>query len=170
MNKSIKFFLLLSAFIVVYSCSHKQEPAAQVQQEFTDDRISPDMQRTLTDTVSVLSHVRAYLDMLQRNEVDSALSFVYVEDGDSVAPLVGAAREALRQHVTTFPVLSYEINKLQMFDSHDTRVHYTIKYFEKADDNPLQNTLQCVIGLRRVGYMWYLIAPTETRDLVEYAY
>ena len=49
-----------------------------------------------------------------------------------------------------------------MFNSQDTRVHYTIKYFEKTEDNPLQNTLQCVIGLRRVGYMWYLIAPTGT--------
>ena len=170
MNKTIKILVLLIAFIGVYSCSQKQEPAPQTQQEYADDRISPDMQRTLTDTVSVLSHVRAYLDMLQRNEVDSALSFVYVADGDSVAPLMGAAREALRQQVTTFPVLSYEIDKLQMFNSQDTRVHYTIKYFEKTEDNPLQNTLQCVIGLRRVGYMWYLIAPTETRDLVEFAY
>ena len=162
--------MLLVASFCVFSCSQKQEPAQQTSQEFTDVRNSPDMQRTLTDTISVLSHVRAYLDMLQRNEVDSALSFVYVEDGDSVAPLMGAAREAFRQQVTSFPVLSYEINKLQMFNSHDTRVHYTIEYFEKPKDSPLQNTLQCVIGLRRVGYMWYLIVPTETRDLVEYAY
>jgi len=169
MSKSIQFFVTILAFVAVYSCSQneKKSDAVQVEHEYVDERVSEDMQRTITDTVAVLSHVRAYLDLLHRNEVDSAMTTLYVEDGDSVAPLSGARLESMRQQVTRFPVLKYTIDKMQMFNSQDTRVHYTIEYFEKPEDSPMQNTLQCVIGLRRVGYKWYLIVPDESRERIE---
>ena len=169
MKKSLFVLLTFVSLIGFFSCTSNKENTedVNVDPEYVDDRISDVMQRTVTDTVSVLSHVRVYLDYLQQNKIDSALTFLYVAYGDSVLPLSGSRLEAQRQQLLAFPVLDYTIEKMQMFDSHDTRVHYTIKYFEKPEDSPLQNTLQCVMTLRRVGYMWYLLVPDETRERIE---
>lgn len=144
------------------SCSDKKKEKSSAENVYVDPRESQTMQRSKTDTVAVLYNVNEYLRKLKENKIDSALDMLYEASGDSVIPVSSKRKEEIRKLVEVFPVLSYQIDELKMYSEQDTEVRYTIKYYEKADNDPRQNTLQCVINPRRVGYYWFLTVDSKT--------
>lgn len=122
-----------------------------------------EMQRTHTDTLATLYLTKKYLNFLQENQLDSAMSMLYEAKGDTVVPMSDENKAKVLEQLKQFPVLSYEIDRLEMRKEDDTQVYYTITWFEKEDDNPMQNTLQCVINPLRYGYYWYLTIPDYNR-------
>lgn len=153
---------LCPAFIcLLVACGGKKGGEQVENNSFDNPRTSNTMQRTKTDTMAVLYNVDKYLTYLKEEKVDSAMEMLYEASGDTVLPISEKRKAEVLQNIKNFPVLSYKIDELRMFTEQDTEVRYTITFFEKDDNDPRQNTLQCVINPRRVGYYWFLtIAPT----------
>ena len=175
MKNSLKFLLFVLTTTFILSCNSRKEPMQQKENIVLDSRVDANMQRTNTDTLAVLYNVNEYLRKLKENKIDSAMEMLYEASADTVLPISKKYMDEVRQTVEAFPVLDYHIDELKMYSEQDTEVRYTIKYFEKSDDDPRPNTLQCVINPRRVGYYWYLtIFPTtyendmdEKEDVIE---
>ena len=125
-------------------------------EENQDPRTSKYMQRSKADTLALMHNTAEYLDLLKNGEIDKALDKLYVASGDTVLPIPAQKKEEIRNLVTLFPVLDYKIDSILMFSETDTEVRYTIEFFEKEENDPRQNTMQCVLNPRRVGYYWYL--------------
>lgn len=155
MNFSIRFLLLAFVGFLLVACSGNKK-AAPVDDTYVDPRESQTMQRTNTDTLSVLYNVRKYLDFLKTNQVDSAMAMLYEWDGKSIVPISDSRKKEVLQTIKNFPVLDYQIESLHMYSESDTEVRYSIKFYEKEEGDPRQNTIQCVINPRRDGYYWYL--------------
>lgn len=163
MKYFVKTLFAVVVAVVLFSCGNKNKEAAELPEEI-DPREDQTMARSNTDTMAILHIVNDYLTKLQENKIDSALDMLYEADGDTVVPLSAKGRAEIVETLKSFPVLKYRINSLHMFSEQDTEVRYTIEYFKKTDDNPMQNTLQCVINPRRVGYYWYLTVPQTKRE------
>jgi hypothetical protein len=160
-NNSVKFLLFVFAASLFFACSGNHQKQTQNQEEgFVDPRENTHMQRTKTDTLAVLYNVKKYLDFLKENQTDSAMAMLYEQIGDNEPIALNDSRkdEILKQ-LKVFPVLDYEILQLNMFSEDDCEVLYNVKYFEKDPDNPMQNTIQCIIKPVRYGYYWYLTIP-----------
>lgn len=164
MKYLVKTLFAVVVAVVLFSCGNKNNQAAEEVPEDKDLRADENMVRSHVDTMAILHLVNDYLTKLQENKIDSALSMLYEADGDTVVPISAKSKAELMETVKSFPVLKYHINSLNMYSEEDTEVRYTIEYFEKKDDNPMQNTLQCVINPRRVGYYWYLTIPDKKRE------
>ena len=163
MKNSVKFLLFVFVFSLFFACSggnNNKQQATEKEDEYRDPRENTTMQRTKTDTLAVLYNTRKYLDFLKANQTDSAMAMLYEpnEEGEPVQISDSRKNEILEQ-LKMFPVLDYEITQLNMFSEDDCEVLYTIKYFEKEPDNPMQNTLQCILKPVRYGYYWYLTIP-----------
>lgn len=157
----MKYYFKLLLFIVfigivVTSCKEKRFVPQQKVEEYVDPRMDGTMQRTAQDTAFVLRKVMDYLTKLKNDSIEEALDMLYEADGDTVIELTPKRRAEIKKTITTFPVLDYKIDQLLMYSETDTEVRYTIQFFEKEEGNPMQNTIQCVINPRRVGYYWYL--------------
>ena len=124
------------------------------------------MLRSRRDTLAILYNVNEYLRKLKENKIDSALEMLFVASGDTVIPAPDKKKQEVREIVKVFPVLDYKIDHLSLFSEQDTEVRYTIKYFEKEDNDPRPNTLQCVINPRRVGYYWFLTIAPATYETI----
>jgi len=161
------FRLLCFAFfgLIIFSCTNSKKDQAPKDEEYINPRQSETMQRTNTDTLAVLYNVQKYLNFLKNNQVDSAMTMLYEASGDTVVPASDKTKEQVLQTLKNFPVLDYEILTLNMYDERNTEVRYNVKYFEKTDNDPRQNTIQCVLNPRRVGYYWFLTVPPITYDL-----
>lgn len=158
-------FLTISfacVFVSFYSCSNKPQQKDTEENVYVDPRLDLNMQRSHIDTAAVMHHVTEYLDLLKQNDIEGALNKLYEASGDTVVPISKEYKEKMRNIVTTFPVLSYHIDELLMYSETDTEVRYTIEFYEKAEDDPRPNTLQCVINPRRVGYYWFLTVADRT--------
>lgn len=166
MKNSVKFLLFVFAASFVFACTSKKEQAPVADDTYKDPRESTEMQRTMTDTLAVLYHVKKYLNFLKENQVDSAMAMLYEAsaDGGEPVPMSDQRKAVILKQLKTFPVLDYQIDVLNMYSESDCEVRYTIKFFEKEDNNPMQNTLQCVINPIRVGYYWYLTIPEKTAE------
>jgi hypothetical protein len=160
MKNSVKFLLFVFTTSLVFACTSKKEQAP-VDNTYQDPRQDTEMQRTSTDTLSILYNVKKYLDFLKENQTDSAMAMLYEAqaDGSAPVPLSDKRKSELLTQNKMFPVLDYQIVMVKMFSEDNCEVHYTIKYFEKEPDNPMQNTLQCLIKPVRYGYYWYLTIP-----------
>ena len=165
MKNSVKLLLFAFAASLVFACTSKkgQAPADEV---YKDPRESSEMQRTMNDTLSVLYNVKKYLNFLKENQTDSAMAMLYEsqEDGSEPVPMSDERKAQILKQLKAFPVLDYQIEVVNMYSESDCEVRYTIKYFEKEPDNPMQNTLQCVINPVRYGYHWYLTLPNKTAE------
>ena len=162
MKNSVRFLLFTFVASLVFACTGKKQEAPK-DEEFKDRRENTSMQRTMTDTLSVLYNVKKYLNFLKENQTDSAMAMLYEPNGGSQPVSISDERKAeILAQLKSFPVLDYEITQVNMFDEDDCEVFYTIKYFEKEPDNPMQNTLQCILKPVRHGYYWYLTIPRET--------
>ena len=166
MKNSVKFLLFVFAASLVFACTSKKEQAPVADDTYKDPRESTDMQRSMTDTLSVLYNVKKYLNFLKENQTDSAMAMLYEIpiDGQEPSPISDQRKSEILKQLKFFPVLDYQIDVLNMFSESDCEVRYTIKFFEKEPDNPMQNTLQCVINPIRVGYYWYLTIPEKTAE------
>lgn len=165
MKYTFQIIIGFFAIALVFSaCGSKSEkPEETVNKEYVDARESTTMQRTMTDTLGVLYNTKKYLDFLKEQQLDSAMNMLYVASGDTVLPITEEAKAQVLRTLTMFPVLDYEIDKVQMFSEDNTEVHYTIKYFE-SDDADANNTLKCVLSAIRVGYYWHLVVPELNRQ------
>ena len=159
MKNSVKFLLFVFTVSLVFACSGKKDQAPANNDSYQDPREDASMQRTMTDTLAVLYNVKKYLSFLKENQVDSAISMLYESVNDSVVPISEHRKSEILQQLKSFPVLDYQIDMVRMFSEYDCEVNYTIKYFEKDPNNPMQNTLQCQIKPVRYGYYWYLTIP-----------
>ena len=157
-KNSVKLLLFVFSASLVFACSGNKQQAP-ADDTYKDPRESEYMQRTNTDTLSVLYNVRKYLDFLKANQTDSAMQMLYELDSDTVVPMSDKRKNEILQQLQVFPVLSYTIDQMQMFSETDCEVRYTIEYFKKEAGDPRPNTLQCVIKPVRIGYYWYLTIP-----------
>ncbi len=163
MKNSVKFLLFTFVVSLVVACGGKKQETPKDDNGYIDPRENTTMQRTSTDTLAVLYNVKKYLDFLKENQTDSAMAMLYQPNGDAEPVAISDKRKAeILNQLKSFPVLDYEITQVNMFSEDDCEVLYTIKYFEKEPDNPMQNTLQCLIKPVRYGYYWYLTLPEET--------
>lgn len=161
MKNSVRFLLFTFVVSLVLACGGKKQEAPK-DDEYKDSRENTTMQRTMTDTLAVLYNVKKYLDFLKENQTDSAMAMLYEANGSAEPTPVSDKRKAeILEQLKVFPVLDYEITQVNMYSEEDCEVHYSIKYFEKEPDNPMQNTLQCLIKPVRHGYYWYLTIPNE---------
>ena len=163
MKYLVKTLFAVVAAVLLFSCGNKNQAPVEAPEE-VDPREDQTMVRSGVDTMAILHLVNDYLTKLQENKIDSALDMLYEADGDTVVPLSAKGKSEILETLKSFPVLKYQIKSLNMFSEQDTEVRYIIEYFEKKEDNPMQNTLQCVINPRRVGYYWYLTVPQTTRE------
>ena len=164
MKNSLKFLIFFLAAIFIFSCNSKKEQEKKEETIIIDSRVDANMKRSNSDTLAVLHDVNEYLRLLKENKVDSAMEMLYEASADTVLPISQKHLAMVRQTIEAFPVLDYHIDDVKMFSEQDTEVRYTIKYFEKSDDDPRPNTLQCVINPRRVGYYWYLTISPSTYE------
>lgn len=161
MKNSVRFLLFIFVVSLVFACGGKKQEAPK--DEYKDPRENTTMQRSMTDTLALLYNVRKYLDFLKENQTDSAMAMLYEANGDAEPVAISDKRkEEILTQLKSFPVLDYEILQINMFAEDDCEVLYNIKYFEKEPDNPMQNTLQCILKPIRHGYYWYLTLPSET--------
>ena len=163
MKYLVKTLFAVVAAVLLFSCGNKNQAPVEAPEE-VDPREDQTMVRSGVDTMAILHLVNDYLTKLKENKIDSALDMLYEADGDTVVPLSDKGKAEILETLKSFPVLKYQIKSLNMFSEQDTEVRYIIEYFEKTKDNPMQNTLQCVINPRRVGYYWYLTVPKTTRE------
>lgn len=163
MKYLVKTLFAVVAAVLLFSCGNKNQAPVEAPEE-VDFREDQTMTRSGIDTMAILHLVNDYLTKLKENKIDSALDMLYEADGDTVVPLSAKGKSEIQETLKSFPVLKYQIKSLNMFSEQDTEVRYIIEYFEKTKDNPMQNTLQCVINPRRVGYYWYLTVPKTTRE------
>ena len=163
MKYLVKTLFAVVVAVLLFSCGNKNQAPVEAPEE-VDLREDQTMTRSGIDTMAILHLVNDYLTKLKENKIDSALDMLYEADGDTVVPLSDKGKAEILETLKSFPVLKYQIKSLNMFSEQDTEVRYIIEYFEKTKDNPMQNTLQCVINPRRVGYYWYLTVPKTTRE------
>ena len=150
MKYLVKTLFAVVAAVLLFSCGNKNQAPVEAPEE-VDLREDQTMTRSGIDTMAILHLVYDYLTKLQENKIDSALDMLYEADGDTVVPLSAKGKSEILETLKSFPVLKYQIKSLNMFSEQDTEVRYIIEYFEKKEDNPMQNTLQCVINPRRIG-------------------
>ena len=152
-------------FAFSFACSKgKKIVAVESEEESLDPRTNKYMQRSKVDTLALMHNTEEYLELLKDGKIDEALNKLYEASGDTVLPISDNKKEEIRNLITVFPVLDYKIDSILMFSETDTEVRYTIEFFEKAEDDPRPNTLQCVINPRRVGYYWYLTVSDKTYE------
>lgn len=157
-----KYIFFAFSLIFLFACSKGGKKATKESGVNLDPRASEYMQRSKVDTLALMHNTEEYLDLLKSGEIDQALDKLYEASGDTVLPISQEKKEKIRNMMTVFPVLNYKIDTLLLFSETDTEVRYTIEFFEKAEDDPRPNTLQCVINPRRVGYYWYLTVSDRT--------
>lgn len=164
MKNLVRSLAVIAVGIILFSCGNKNQNNDADIADVIDPREDQTMQRSGVDTAGVLYLVNDYLRKLQENKIDSAMEMLYEADGDTVVPISDKNKAEIIENLKVFPVLKYTINNLLMYSEQDTEVRYTIEYFKKTPDNPMSNTLQCVINPRRVGYYWYLTIPKRKAE------
>lgn len=157
-----KYFFFAFSLILLIACSKGGKKGIVETEDNLDPRANRHMQRSKVDTLALIHNTEEYLDLLKNGEIDKALDKLYEASGDTVLPISAQKKEQMRMQATLFPVLDYKIDSILMFSETDTEVRYTIEFFEKSEDDPRPNTLQCVLNPRRVGYYWYLTVSDRT--------
>lgn len=129
--------LMLLAIVMGTSCSNKTD-----RKGVAFDTINV---ITKEDTTRVLEQTKAFMNLLQSNQVDSALSMLSeVTITDSAYNITPETKSRLRKQFQKFPVLSYEIETSQ-FDSHyKATATYKYKFMENPTEDP---NYPCTINL-----------------------
>lgn len=163
--KFINKYFFFAFSIILFSCSKSaKKSVVEPEEDYLDPRADKYMQRSNVDTLALIHNTEEYLELLKDGKINEALNKLYEASGDTVLPISDSKKEEIRNLVTVFPVLDYKIDSILLFSETDTEVRYTIEFFEKAEDDPRPNTLQCVLNPRRVGYYWYLTVSDRTYE------
>lgn len=163
MKQKIKFALLLMLVCTCFACKEKA-PKVKVEDTIVDPRMDWNMTRSKQDTTTVIEMAKDYLDLLKKQEYESAMHKLS-EMVDSVPePLTDKRRAELLKVVKSFPVYSYKIKEVLFYSENDTEVRYEIELFEKEEGNEMPNTISGVLNPKRYNGKWYLTVSERTRE------
>lgn len=127
-----KILFIIFCFIAVFagvslsSCSSDKKNSVALEEI---------PQYTLEDTLRILKASEEFMDKLQENNVNSALDMLYKEHHDSIIPISAQERKDMVKQFKTMPVLSYEVDRLEMFSP----VFATITFKYKFMENPTED-------------------------------
>lgn len=112
------------------------------------------------DTVRVLEMTRAFMELMQTNQVDSALNLLSEVGHDYVAPLPADKKEELKKQFRRMPVLEYEVktSHYQTRDSADATYRY--RFMENPTDDPnypVHTTLTLAVQKKKGQYVLTLV-------------
>lgn len=136
----------------------KQKSAVEELIE-SDYRYSSDMSRSAEDSTAVVQLATQYLDLLAKNDVESALGMLYELEGDSLTVLSDKRRTELINMYKSFPVLKYKIDDYSLFAETNTEVRFTYEFMEKQEGSNVPNTMKGSLCPIRHGNHWYLTVP-----------
>ena len=164
MKNLLSFLFALLIVGCVVSCKKTNDSKGAQQTQTEDDT----MVRSKADTLQIIDITQRYLNFLKENNFDEAFEMLYEFDEENfqVAPATEETKAMVKEQVTTFPIINYHIDKVVLITESESEVHFTTEWFEKAPDNPMQNTLQQVLCPVRVGINWYLTLPKLHRTLI----
>lgn len=114
------------------------------------------------DTIELTGMIEECLDLIQQKDYEKAFEKFNVVEGDHVYALSEEEKEGLMQLFYSFPILSYENLSMEFTDEHHVDFVYSIKFFEKEEDNPMKNTYNLTISPHRINAKWFLTIRNET--------
>lgn len=162
MKKIVYLFACLVVVMSLASCGKKQQkPEKSIIDEIveSDPRYSSSMVRTADDTTAVMQLATQYLDLLSRNEINSAIDLLYELNSDSLSVLSDKRREELINFYSTFPVIRYNIESYAIFTETNTEVRFTYNFLENKDDDKIPNVMRGCLCPVRFNGNWYLTVP-----------
>lgn len=152
MKLLVRFFLVIIAITISFSscssCGNKNGNG--------DSKTDTLKTFNKEDTTIVLSMTAEFLQRLKDKNYDAACDMLNKIDNDSVMPLPDKDRETVVNQQKTFPVLDYTLYSFRFLDEHKVEITYTIKFFEKNPDDPIQNTINMTFAPQRINKQWYL--------------
>ena len=144
--------IVLVASFAVSSCS--------VKQKNNEEEVIPMF--CIGDTIELTGMIEECLDLIQQKDYEKAFEKFNVVEGDHVYALSEEEKEGLMQLFYSFPILSYENVSMEFTDEHHVDFVYSIKFFEKEEDNPMKNTYNLTISPHRINAKWFLTIRNET--------
>lgn len=156
---SMAYFLIVISVISCRDKSHKPVRDIATKAQYSDPRMDTDMQRSESDSMTILNLSSQYLNLLKTNEVDSAINMLYTVQNGALRPLNDEERQSIRRVNMSFPVLNYKIDQMTIFSENDTEVRYTIEFFEKPEGDTRPNTISGVLSPKKVSGDWFLTIP-----------
>lgn len=170
MRRLLYLFVLSALTFSFIACGNKDK-SNENENTLTDQILDSDsrydklMLRTKEDSTKIIELATQYLDLLQQNRIDEALSMLYeVDDSAKVTPLSDSFKTNLKKQLKSFPVLSYQIDYFKIFEALNTELRYTYEFVDKPEGSPLPNTMKGVLSPCRIDGKWYL---TISPDLVD---
>ena len=132
MRRLLYLFVLSALTFSFIACGNKDK-SNENENTLTDQILDSDsrydklMLRTKEDSTKIIELATQYLDLLQQNRIDEALSMLYeVDDSAKVSPLSDSFKTNLKKQLKSFPVLSYQIDYFKIFEALNTELRYTM--------------------------------------------
>lgn len=121
--------MMLVAIMLGTSCSNKTDRKAT---QFDTVNVI-----TKEDTARVFATTRAFMDLLQSQQIDSALNLLSeVNRNDSAYKITTETKSRLKKQFQKFPVLSYEIETSDFVSHYKAKAVYKYKFMENPTDDP----------------------------------
>lgn len=167
MRKDI--FLILTLCLMVFAgCSNKNNEKKDMK-AIRDEVVLPtEMIVSQTDTDQVKNMVQHYLQCLQYNKVDEAMSMLYHLDKDNKVVALPADIAAKQKKVlTTFAGKKYEIEHIIFHKDKDSEVKYNVILFDNKPGENKPNKVGFILRPVRQASKWYLALADSPTDNVK---
>lgn len=120
---------------------------------------------TAKDSSEVRELCTKYMDLLKSNHYDEALDMLYCVDTlRNITKIPDSQKQILRRMLTVFPVMDYRLEEMKFVSEFDTKVKYSIEFFEKSPDDNRPNTTALFLRPIRKDSQWYLTVYDTITD------
>lgn len=154
-----KYLVLIVAIVALMmaACQGKKEGPAK-----SNDPFQPQMTVSPYDTATVKQLTNEFLELVKNEQIDEAISRLYVLDGDEVKPLPDAQKPECRFWLSMYKVYDYRITNFTFYKETDSEVNYELIIEDPVmKENPARmNGL--IRPVRRDGAWFITLANSKT--------
>lgn len=156
--KFLSFFYFVVLLLTFTFTGCKEKSSRQIESK-------PLMELSAKDTSDVIKLCSDYLDLLKQQQYEDAIDMLYCIDTlQNINKLSGEQLQNVQRMYRVFPVLEYHLENLEFTTEFDTRVRYSIEFFEKAADDKRPNTTAVYFRPIRKDKQWYLTMYDTATD------
>lgn len=155
--------LLFFVIVTVAFCSCKKTPK-QVEQPKTYGEVEAEFRASLTqnDTITVLQMADSLMQELQRGELDSALSKLYMLTSEGIAPINNEKLNKLKNHFKRFPVIDYKLIYYNFSTNALNDLKYSITFVK--DEAQQMPAISFMFNPFKAEGKWYLCVKEERQS------
>lgn len=148
--------------VSVVACGDKKAKENENENIVSLEEAEAEFASTLnsTDTTEILAMGTAFMDSLKSGNIDAAVDMLYIFDEQgNLVPIDAKNRESLKQRYTTFPVVSYRLDHMDLSIPSLNDLKYV---YQLSEDLNMPGMAVMFNPTKRDG-KWYLMLKQENQ-------